>query len=411
MQHHRINLFLSRLDEQQRRWYAALQAQSLGEHGVSLMAQISGLDEKTIRRGRAELEQDLQDRPTDQIRLSGGGRHPAEAEKKNLQLDEHLREVIANHIAGDPMSRLKWLRRSLRKMAGKLQEMGHKISHVTVARLLKKWRFSLRRNLKVRSASSNHPDRETQFKIIEGLRVRFYQMDLPVISVDTKKKELIGNFIQNGQKWVEKAEKVNDHDWQSEAEGKAVPYGIYDLATKKGTVYIGDSADTSEFAVSAIVKWWEEEGRWEYPYATELLILADSGGSNGCAVRLWKQQLQEKLSNPFGLKVTVCHYPTGCSKWNPIEHKLFSQISVNWSGEPLRSFELMQGYIAGTTTESGLSVRAELLRGAYAKGLKISDEEMDGLNLELGLVCPKWNYTIQPQLIITSAQRLVATGS
>jgi hypothetical protein len=304
-----------------------------------------------------------------------------------------------------------WVRQSLRTIKRELKALGRGLSHVTVGRLLKKLGFSLLKNRKLVSATPRHPQREAQFKWIECQRRRFYELGHPVISVDTKKKELIGNFAQAGQKWGQAAEKVLDHDFGGDGVGRAVPYGIYDLRTQRGSVYVGDSADTAEFAVAAIVKWWEEEGQWVYNGAKELLILADSGGSNGCRVRMWKYQLQTRLSNRFGLSVVVCHYPPGCSKYNPIEHKLFTQISRNWAGQPLRSFELAVGYIAGTTTEKGLQVRAKLLRGSYAKGQTVSEAEMQALNLEQAEVCPQWNYTLRPQSLRQESSFLALTGS
>ena len=304
-----------------------------------------------------------------------------------------------------------WVRQSLRQIKRQLKALGHSLSHVTVGRVLKKLGFSLLKNRKLVSATPRHGDREAQFKWLEAQRRRFYELGHPVISVDTKKKELIGNFAQSGVKWGQQAEKVLDHDFGGDGVGRAVPYGIYDLRTQRGSVYVGNSADTAEFAVEAIVKWWEEEGQWVYNGAKELLILADSGGSNGCRVRLWKYQLQIKLANRFGLMVVVCHYPPGCSKYNPIEHKLFSQISRNWAGQPLRSFELAVGYIAGTTTAKGLQVRAKLLGGSYAKGQSVSEAQMHSLNLEQAQVCPQWNYTIRPQLSIAQAGHRALTGS
>lgn len=309
------------------------------------------------------------------------------------------------------MGRGCWVRQSLRTLKHELKLLGRSLSHVTVGRLLKKLGFSLLKNRKLVSATPRHPDREAQFNRIEAQRRRFYELGTPVISVDTKKKELIGNFAQAGSKWDQRAERVLDHDFGGDGLGRAVPYGIYDLRTKRGSVYVGNSADTAEFAVAAIVSWWEEEGRWVYNGAKELLILADSGGSNGWRVRMWKYQLQTRLANRFGLSVVVCHYPPGCSKYNPIEHKLFSQISRNWAGQPLRSFELMVGYIAGTTTEKGLRVRAKLLRGNYAKAQTVSEVQMRQLNLEEAEVCPQWNYTLRPQLASQPASGEVSTGS
>ena len=223
----------------------------------------------------------------------------------------------------------------------------------------------------------------------------------PVISVDTKKKELIGNFKNAGRVWCQKAEAVNDHDFDQDALGKAVPYGIYDLAHHLGYVYVGMSADTPEFAVAMITRWWLTEGYRLYPGQTQLLILADAGGSNGCRPRLWKQQIQEQLADSLGLEVTICHYPTGASKWNPVEHRLFGPISINWAGKPLRTFEMMLAYIRGTVTETDLQVKAFLVEQGFEKGIKVTKEEFQTLQIQSHEICPRWNYTIRPHLTCT----------
>lgn len=314
--------------------------------------------------------------------------------------------LIEPETAGDPMSEQKWVRSSVRHLSHHLADLGHHVSPPTVGRLLRKLGYSLRVNVKKQEASAAHPDRHTQFEYIQTQKEQFQAVNCPIISVDTKKKELIGNFKNAGRAWKEHPEVVNAHDFPQDAMGKAVPYGIYDLKSNRGTVYVGSSADTSEFAVAAIARWWEEEGCIAYPEAKQILILADSGGSNGCRPRLWKQQLQEHFSDHYGLTVVVSHYPTGCSKWNPIEHRLFSQISLNWAGIPLRSFEIMLNYLRGTTTETGLSVRASLLEGEYAKGRKVSNTQMQQLNIELAAVCSRWNYTLRPRIQISPEKDL-----
>jgi hypothetical protein len=296
------------------------------------------------------------------------------------------------------MSEQKWVRSSLRQLSQRLGDLGHRVSPPTVGRLLRHLGYSLRVNVKKLEASASHPEREKQFDHIEVQKQRFESANWPIISVDTKKKELIGNFKNAGQAWGQQPDYVNVHDFPQEALGKAVPYGIYDLTHNRGTVYVGSSADTPEFAVIALARWWEEEGKATYPEAKWLLILADSGGSNGCRPRMWKQQLQEQLSDRYGLTVVVSHYPTGCSKWNPIEHRLFSYISLNWAGCPLRSFETLLNYLRGTTTNTGLTVRATLLEGVYAKGQKVSVSEMKQLNIEHAEVCAQWNYTLRPRI-------------
>lgn len=259
--------------------------------------------------------------------------------------------------------------------------------------------YSLKANLKSREAGATHPERNRQFEYIEAQRQLFEQAGWPIISVDTKKKELIGNFKNGGQSWCQQAQEVNAHDFLQDAVGRAVPYGIYDVRHNVGHVYVGASADTPEFAVSAIARWWKEVGQAAYPQAEQLLILADAGGSNGCRPHAWKAHLQSQLSDALGLKVTVCHYPTGCSKWNPIEHRLFSHISLNWAAQPLRSFQSMLAYIRGTTTSRGLTVGASLVEGVFAKGERVDKQVMKQLCLEPHDVCPRWNYTLHPRSI------------
>jgi hypothetical protein len=309
-----------------------------------------------------------------------------------------LQQLVEPETAGDPMSEQKWVRSSLRQLSKRLKDLGHSISPPTVGRLLRKLGYALRVNVKKHEGSSAHPQRNEQFEHIQLQKQRFQAAGCPIISVDTKKKELIGNFKNAGQVWCQQPEEVNVHDFPSEAVIRAVPYGIYDVSRNRGSVYVGLSADTPEFAVAAIARWWEEEGRLAYPQADQLLILADAGGSNGCRARCFKQQLQEQVSDRYGLRVVVCHYPTGCSKWNPIEHRLFSQISCNWAGKPLRSVETMLNYMRGTSTDTGLSVRAAVLQGQYEKGQKVSDAQFKQLHLEHADVCTQWNYTLRPRV-------------
>lgn len=305
--------------------------------------------------------------------------------------------MVDAETAGDPMTKRKWVRRSLRTLAAQLVREGHAASAPTVARLLRKMDYSPRVNAKEKEAGAQHPERNRQFAYIEEQRARFRAAGSPIISVDTKKKELIGDFRQAGQNWVKQPLEVNIHDFPSAAVGRAVPYGIYDVARNEGAVFVGRSGDTPEFAVSAIARWWEQIGAVAYPQARELLIVADSGGSNGCRSGVWKQQLQQQLCDGQGLTVTVSHYPRGCSKWNPVEHRLFSQISMNWAGQPLRSFQLMLGYIRGTQTATGLKVRAQMLRGTFKTGRRVAKAVLKQLHIEQHDVCPKWNYTIRPR--------------
>lgn len=318
--------------------------------------------------------------------------------KKDPQIEKALLDMVEPETAGDPMSEQKWLRSSLRSLSERLAQAGHQASAPTVRRILQAHDYALRVNAKEKESGSQHPERDTQFGYIESQKQAFMAAGDPIISVDTKKKELIGNFKNPGQAWQQEAEAVNVHDFLSEALGRGVPYGIYDVQQNHGVVYVGHSADTAEFAVDAIKQWWLEYGQKTYPLSTKLLILADAGGSNGCRPRLWKEQLQSQLSDALGLSITVCHYPTGCSKWNPIEHRLFSFISLNWAGEPLRTFETMLNLIRGTSTRTGLKVSAHLLEGVFETGKKVTDAVMKSLNMTRHTTCSQWNYTIRPRL-------------
>jgi hypothetical protein len=304
--------------------------------------------------------------------------------------------MLKDEIAGDPMTEQRWIRSSVDRLSKRLADEGQQASGSTVARLLKKMGFSLKAN-KRKQGRSGCPDRDEQFKYIASQKQQFITASLPIISIDTKKKELIGDFRNKGRTWRRQAEEVNEHDFPGAAKCRAIPFGIYDPTRNEGYVYVGVSNDTPQFAVYSIAKWWESEGRRRYKGASALLILADSGGSNGCRARAWKLSLQEKLCDESGLTVTVCHYPTGCSKWNPIEHRLFSYISKNWEGKPLRTLEVMLGYIRGTSTVTGLSVKAFLDEGFYARGRKVTGEDIEGLRLKAHTVCPKWNYTLHPR--------------
>jgi hypothetical protein len=306
-----------------------------------------------------------------------------------------LERLIEDEIAGDPMTESKWVRSSTNKLRDRLRERGYQVSHVTVWRLLRKMKFSLKYNKK-RRAGERSPDTDKQFQYIASQKKSFSDSGLPIISVDTKKKELIGEFRNHGRAWCREPHKVNDHDFTSMAECRAVPFGVYDLTRNRGYVTVGISNDTPEFAANAIARWWEQEGRLAYPRADQVLILADCGGTNGCRMRAWKLNLWSKLCNAFSLTVTVCHFPPGCSKWNPVERRLFSEISKNWEGRPLRTLRLMLAYIRGTTTTTGLEVQAYLDEGFYKKGQKVDWAEIDRLGLEHHDICPEWNYTIRP---------------
>lgn len=305
------------------------------------------------------------------------------------------------------MSEHKWVRCSLRRLSRRLGAAGHRASPPTVRRLLKDLGYGLHANTKQVEASAAHPERDTQFRYIAAQRQAFTAAGLPQVSVDSKKKELVGIFKNAGRAWSRVATAVNVHDFPGDALGRAVPYGIYEVTHNRGSVYVGQSADTPRFAVDALARWWRSEGQAAFPAARALLILADAGGSNSARSRVWKQQLQEHLCDGLGLTVTVCHYPTGCSKWNPIEHRLFGPISSNWAGQPLCTWETLLGYIRGTTTTTGLQVSAALLAGDYPTGERVSDEEMNRLQVERHAVCPAWNYTLRPRTLPASTD----TGS
>jgi hypothetical protein len=294
------------------------------------------------------------------------------------------------------MSEQRWVRSSLRHLSTRLTEAGHPVSPPTVGRLLRALDYSLKVNVKQKEGAT-HPDRDEQFQYIDQQVEAFRSAGQPIISVDTKKKELVGDFKNAGQAWCQAAERVNVHDFLNDALGRAVPYGVYDLLHNHGYVGVGTSADTPRFAVEVIGQWWQNEGKHSFLDTTQLLILADAGGSNGYRLRDWKRQLQEQLCDRLGLAVTVCHYPTGCSKWNPIEHRLFSHISINWAGQPLRTWDILLAYLRGTTTATGLTVSASLLDGDYPKGQTVSNAEMAQLNLDRHSVCPNWNYTLRPR--------------
>ena len=383
------------LRRSQRRLYAAVEANRIGRGGVRLMSQITGLSEDTIRAGRRELHQRLEgELPL--VPKPCGGRPLTES--KSPAIRAALEELLADEVAGDPMSEQKWVRTSVKRLTKQLKERGFQIGSATVWRMLKRMGFSMKLNLRRRRGyRPDSPERSAQFEYIASKRKEYMEGGLPVISIDTKKKELIGDFRNGGRAWCREAPKVNEHDFPSWAECRAVPFGIYDLKRNQGYVVVGTSNDTSEFAVTAIARWWEEQGRPFYQPVTRLLILADCGGTNGCRSNGWKLHIQEKLCDRLGLEVTVCHYPPGCSKYNPVERRLFSQISINWAGKPLRSLRIMLGYIRGTSTETGLAVDAHLDDSTYRKGQKVTREMMGRLNIKSHELCPCWNYTLSPR--------------
>ena len=307
-----------------------------------------------------------------------------------------MAEVISDDVAGDPMSEKKWVRRSLTSISRLMKQRHFPIGPSTVRRLLRHLKYGLCRNRKSLTGA-RHPDRNQQFRYLARVKKLFLQAGLPVISVDTKKKELIGNFLNPGRSWTQAAQKVNVHDFPQDALGRAVPYGIYDLTHNQGHVYVGHSYDTPEFAAFAIARWWADPDRPRFQREDKLLILADAGGSNNCRFWLWKQQVQEQLADQFGIEVMICHYPTGASKWNPVEYRLFSQISRNWAGKPLHTFATMLNYIRGTVTETGLTVNAFFVQRTFEKGKQVSDEQRAAINLQRRYICPNWNYIIKPR--------------
>jgi DDE family transposase len=304
--------------------------------------------------------------------------------------------MVEPETAGNPMNAEKGVRSSLQHLSENLKEPGHAVGPKTVGRLLKDLNYSLKANVK-RRAGSQHPDRNTQFEYMEAQKQLFLRQGWPLVSLDGKQKELIGNFKNAGQSGCLEAEVVNDHDFETESQGRAAPYGIYDVNHNRGYVYVGQSADTAEFAVDILSGWWQQFGQVEFPNAPGRLALCDCGGSNGYRSRLWKAQLQEKLADPLGMTVIVGHDPTGTSKWNPIEHRLFGPISINWAAKPLRTIETMLAGIRGTTTKTGLQVSAFLHDQVYPRGIQVADEVMESLRWTRHATCPNWNYTIQPR--------------
>jgi hypothetical protein len=388
------------MNERIRRRWAATEASVLGWGGVGIVADATGLSRKTINVGMRELNGPLANpqigtsaATQPRIRRPGGGNKLAEV--KDSTLLAHLEEMLKDEVAGDPMSCQRWIRSSTRHLSRMLIAQGHRASPSTVSRLLKKMGFSLKGN-KRKEFKADSPDRDQQFHYIASQRHAFIQARLPVISVDTKKKELIGDFRNAGRAWCKKPPNVNEHDFPTSGHCRAVPFGIYDVTRNEGYVYVNMSSDTPEAAVEAIARWWRQEGPGSYPAANHLLILADSGGSNGCRARGWKHNIQMKLCDELRLTVTVCHYPTSGSKWNPVEHRLFSYVSINWAGKPLRTLDTMLEYIRNTTTMAGLKVQSFALDGHYPKGRKVTQANMNALMLSPHDVCPKWNYTLRP---------------
>lgn len=373
---------------------AASEALSLGFGGISEVHRACGLSRKAIAKGIGEIQEGVVP-PSGRIRRLGAGRKPIT--ESNPRLLTALEAMIDSQTRGDPESPLRWICKSTRAIAAQLAKKKHPVSHAKVAQILNELNYSLQSNRKTEEGA-DHPDRDAQFRHINAAVKKCLKQGIPVISVDTKKKELIGNYDNAGQQWLpaKQPKKVQGHDFPSPEVPRAYPYGIYDLGRNAGFVNVGTDHDTGAFAVASIRGWWRSEGRRLYPDADMILITADGGGSNGSRLRLWKLELQ-KLADQSGLSLSVCHFPPGTSKWNKIEHRLFSFITSNWRGEPLRDYETIVNLIARTTTAKGLKVTCRLDRRKYPTGRKVSNEEMESINVERNKFHGDWNYVIKPK--------------
>jgi len=395
----KYKLLSERLDERSLRLCLASDAMALGRGGITRVAAAAGVSRTTIHAGVHELRsppESSQGNPEKgRIRAPGGGRKHVEESDPTLLSD--LDALLDPATRGDPMSPLRWTCKSTTKLARELQAQGHKVSQSTVWRLLEKLGYSMQSNRKSREGT-NHPDRNAQFEFINASAMEFLEQGRPVLSVDTKKKELIGNFKNAGREWQKKGEPVavNLHDFADKELGKAIPYGIYDIGRNEGWVTVGISHDTAEFAVESIRRWWVHMGQPTYPKVSEILITADGGGSNGTRVRLWKLELQ-RLADDLGLVFHVRHFPPGTSKWNKIEHRMFCHITENWRGRPLLSRVAVVELIAATSTEQGLTIRAELDEDTYETGRKVSEEEMQSLAIKRCDFHGEWNYCLSPR--------------
>ena len=390
----RFALLSLELDERGRRLAAAAEAAAAGYGGIAAVARATGVAASTIGRGLSDLNAE--------VVLSGGGVRRAGGGRKSLASQNEgllpaLLGLVDPGARGDPMSGLRWTSKSLRGLAGELAALGYDVSHTVVGEMLKAEKFSLQGNAKTKEGT-DHPDRDAQFLHISKTVGAALAAGTPVISVDTKKKELVGDFKNNGREWRPKGqpEEVRVHDFLIKELGRAVPYGVYDLAANAGWVSVGTSCDTAAFAVNTIRRWWQEIGAKRYPEAHHLVITADGGGSNASRSRLWKHELQ-KLADEIGIAISVHHLPPGTSKWNKIEHRLFSFISLNWRAKPLVSYRVIVDLISATTTETGLTVRCELNPAIYPKGISVSDAEMATVNIVPAEFRGEWNYTIKPR--------------
>ena len=390
----KYNTILPFLTERQRRIYLSVEAKHFGYGGITKVSKLSGMSRVLITKGKKELEEN-KNIPVGKSRKKGGERK--KAIDKYPGIKEELKKIIEPHTRGEPESALLWTSKSLRKISTELKEKGHTVSYRVVGEILKSEGFSLQANKKT-DEGKTHPDRNEQFLHIHQKVKKFQGEGEPVISIDAKKKELIGNFKNNGKDWRPKGqpEETKVYDFPSDAEGKVTPYGVYDITNNKGWVSVGIDKDTSEFAVQSIRNWWSKMGKSHFKKPSKLLITADGGGSNGSRVRLWKKEIQD-LANELNMDITICHFPPGTSKWNKIEHKLFSYISLNWRGKPLTSYEVVVKLIGSTTTASGLKVLSELDTNTYEKGIKVLDKDFNKINIEKDDFHGEWNYTIRPQ--------------
>lgn len=390
----KLNAIWPLLDERNRRIMAANEAISLGYGGVTAVHRACGLSRRIILKGIREIKAGLSPSPG-QLRKAGGGRKPLTS--MDTGLVEALEQLIEEQTRGDPQSPLRWCCKSTRQIARELSQHKHAVSHTKVAQILHQQNYSLQGNRKTLEGA-DHPDRDAQFRHINTTVKKYLEADAPVISVDTKKKELIGDYANPGRQWKPSGQpvKVQGHDFPGPEVPRAFPYGIYDLKENSGFVNVGTDHDTAAFAGASIHGWWQYEGKQFYPSAKKLLITADGGGSNGWRLRLWKLELQ-KLADQTGLEIEVCHFPPGTSKWNKIEHRLFSFISSNWRGEPLRDYETIVNLIATTTTAKGLKVTCRLDRRKYPTGRKVSDQEMQQINITRDQFHGEWNYVIHPR--------------
>jgi len=390
----RFRVLGGELNERQRRLWAAVEARSAGYGGISAVVRATGISESTVLRGLADLDSGVTPEPG-KVR-----RHPGRVPilKREKGLEKDLDRLVDPVTRGDPGSPLRWTSKSGAKLAEALREMGHDVVDRTVLRLLKAKGYSLQANKKTREGAQ-HPDRDAQFQHIGETVAEAIAAGEPVISVDAKKRELVGDFKAVGREFQRTGApvKVRGHDFKDKQLGHAIPYGVYDLTADEGWVSVGITSDTAEFAVSTIISWWEHLGRERYPHATALTITADSGGSNSPRTRLWRVQLQ-RLADATGLQIRVCHFPPGTSKWNKIEHRMFSFVSLNWRGKPLESLEIIINLIAGTTTNTGLKIYAQLDDRQYEKAIEVTDQQLDAVNITRQAFHGDWNYTVTPSL-------------